>query len=199
MSKPLVIILFAVFALGLLVLGAMGGTFSPAKIFKKDCTRIQDGTLQASDETFIVPGYDQFGYNYEAHLFNGRYCDYDRVLGGDYCDVNLVMKWNDAWLSNMSCDGNTFLDRHYDYPSYIESGAWLTNHQTGTYEMDGKTCHWSYFVKIVAKPEQGYNCEDNGGQEIWGSFCSIMSVYNDPCEGAHGVEFKAVRPGLGNW
>ena len=40
---------------------------------------------------------------------------------------------------------------------------------------------------------------DEIGPEIWGSFAIIQQVYNDPCGGAHGLEYKGARPGLGNW
>jgi len=148
------IIIVALFLTTSTALGAKGGNS------QQQCTSIQDGTVYTSDGTLITTGYDQFGYNYQAHLFNGRYCDFDRVLGGDYCDVWLQMKWNDAWLSNKDCDGDGLLDRHYGFDSYIGSGAWLTNHMWGTYE-DG-TCQWDYFVKIVAVPADAYN---DGG--IW--------------------------------
>ena len=124
---------------------------------KDKCTTIQSGGLFTSDDKVITTGYDQYGYNYQAHMFNGRYCDYDRVEGGSYCDVNLVMKWNDAWLSNKDCGVDSLLDRHYGFDNYIGSGAWLTNHQWGTYEDENeKTCKWEYFVKIVAVPSDAY-------------------------------------------
>ncbi|MFW9878953.1 MAG: hypothetical protein ACFFG0_38230, partial [Candidatus Thorarchaeota archaeon] len=114
-------------------------------------------------------------------MFNGRYCDYDRVSGGDFCDVNLMMKWNDAWLSNKDCDGDKLLDRHYGFDSYIGSGAWLTNHDVGVNE-DGN--RWTYFVKIIAAPADAY--KDGGvwytadgteiGPVIWGSFAVIQQV-----------------------
>jgi len=164
------------------------------------CTTIQDGTLLTSTAEVITLGYDEFGYNYQAHMFNGRYCDYDRVSGGLYCDVTLVMKWNDAWISTKDCTGDGLLDRYYGFSSYIGSGAWLTNHMSGKYVGDdGQEHQWTYFTKIVAKPTAGYNCAAYGGEEIWGAFCTIQSIYNDPYGGAHGVELKAVRPGLGNW
>lgn len=174
-----------------------------------DCTTIQDGTLLTSDGNVITTGYDEFGYNYQAHIFSGRYCDYDRIEGGDYCDVNLIMKWNDAWLSNKDCDGDGLLDRPDDFGSYIGSGAWCTNHQSGSYiDADGKKCKWTYFVKIVAAPADaevvdGYWYTADGteiGPVIWGSFAVIQRVYNDPCEGAHGIEYLSpAGPGLGKW
>ncbi len=165
-----------------------------------DCTTIKEGTLLAGNGDTLVLGYDEFGYNYQAHMFNGRYCDYDRVTGGDYCDVKLVMKWNDAWLSNMDCDGDSVLDRHYGLPGYIGSGAWLTNHQWG-YNDDGTK--WTYFVKIVAAPADAYvvdgiwyAADDTEiGPVIWGAFAIIQQVESGM--GAYYVSPSG--PGLGKW
>jgi hypothetical protein len=192
-------LMFVLVILALLVVPSTVGAKEPCKN-GDGCSTIQDGTLYASTGELITTGYDEFGYNYQAHMFNGRYCDYDRVIGGAYCDVNLVMKWNDAWISNMDCDNDGKLDRHYGLPSYIGSGAWCTNHQSGMYTGDdGKEHKWTWFVKIVAKPTAEYDCAAHGGIELWGSFCEIQSVFNDPYAGYHGLELKAIRPGLGNW
>lgn len=48
------------------------------------CTTINDGVLKDSNGNLLVMGYDQFGYNYQAHLFNGTYDSSDRVLDGKY-------------------------------------------------------------------------------------------------------------------
>jgi hypothetical protein len=168
----------------------------------KACTTIQDGTLLRSDGAPVVLGYDEWGYNYQAHIFNGTYCDAyrDAAWCQPWREDELLMKWNDTWLANKDCDGDNLLDRYYGYDSYIGSGAWTTNHQSGVYVgEDGKEHRWTWFVKIVAKPALGYDCVANGGTEIWGSFCEIESVFNDPYAGYHGVELKAARPGLGNW
>jgi hypothetical protein len=110
---------------------------------------IKDGTITDTTGNPVTLGYDQFGYNYQAHMFNGNYSDYDRIIGGDFSDVKLQMKWNDAWLSNQDRDADCKLDRHYGFQTYIGSGAWLTNHDVGV-NSDGK--RWTYFVKIVAVP-----------------------------------------------
>lgn len=168
------------------------------------CTTIQDGTLYASDGSLITTGYDQWGYNYQAHMFNGGYCDAYRDVAWcqPYADVNLIMKWNDAWLANTDCTGDGLLDRYYGYTSYIGSGAWLTNHQSGTYELDGKTCNWNYFVKIVAAPADatlsgGFWYAADGteiGPAIWGAFAIIQQVENDPCAGLNGLSYNAPAP-----
>ena len=173
------------------------------------CTTIQDGTLLTSDGEVITTGYDEWGYNYQAHLFNGGYCDayHDAAWCQAWKEDHLSMKWNDAWLSNKDCDRDELLDRHYGFDSYIGSGAWLTNHQSGTYELDGKTCKWNYYVKIVAAPSDAYSEEGTWytadgteiGPAIWGEFAIVQQVENDPCAGIHGLQYKGARPGLGNW
>ena len=174
------------------------------------CTTIQDSTLLTSDGLPITVGYDQWGYNYQAHLFNGLYCDsyHDAAWCQPYKDVALMMKWNDAWLSNKDCDGDGLLDRHDGFPSYIGSGAWLTNHQSGEYELDGETCNWNYFVKIVAVPADAtksggvwYAADGTGiGPVIWGEFAIIQQVENDPCAGLHGISYLSPSgPGFGKW
>lgn len=215
--------------LALLVFGLV--SYSAAQ-----CTTLKDGVIYYSDTHFlkgqlIKPGFDEYGYNYQAHLFNGYYCN--AYLGGadfppyegdeaaylaanptvisfwawQYKD-NVAMKWNDAWLANGDCDNDGILDRHYGYPSYIGSGAWETNHQSGSYAVDNKTYHWTYFVKIIAVPadavkEAGVWYTMAGkeiGPEIWGEFAITEEIYNDSGAGLHGIQYKSpARAGLGNW
>jgi hypothetical protein len=175
------------------------------------CTDIQSGGLLTSDGEVITTGFDEWGYNYQAHMFNGGYCDSYRNAAWcqPYADVDLLMKWNDAWLSNVDCDGDGLLDRHNGYTSYIGSGAWLTNHQKGTYlGADSKTCNWEYFTKIVAAPadaisvgEVWYAADGTEiGPVIWGEFATIQSVYNDPCSGFTGLEYLSPdHAGFGGW
>jgi hypothetical protein len=229
-------IAFLVIAAVVVSAAAMGAVMAA----KKDtCTTIQDGTLSGSDGELLVLGYNQWGYNYQAHMFNGMWCDYHPYYrpggaGHEWCvenmaDVELMMKWNDAWLSNKDCgtqveqaeytdldtpDGK--LDRHYPYDSYIGSGAWLTNHEFGTYVNDtGENCSYTYFCKIVAAPADAYVAapydekgqgtwytidETEIGPVIWGAFAIIQEVVNDPCEGLHGLQYRSpASPGLGHY
>ena len=92
----------------LLMLAMIFGT-TPA--FAQLCTTIQDGTLINSAGDTITSGYDTWGYNYQARIFNGKYCDAYRnaVWCQPYVNDDLEMKWNDAWLSNKDCDGEVCL------------------------------------------------------------------------------------------
>lgn len=174
----------------------------------KECATIQSGTLTDTKGNPLTLGYDKWGYNYQAHIFNGFYDNNLRpdppVTEGD----RLEMKWNDPWLSNKDCDGDGKLDRHYGYASYRGSGAWLTNHQWGTYEDNGAMYHWDYFVKIVAVPldatsKNGYWYTADGieiGPVIWGDFAILQEIYNDQGTGEHGLLYKSpVGPGLGKF
>ena len=184
----------------------------PVTALGQECTTIQEGVLVNSAGETLETGYGYWGYNYQAKMFNGGYCDAYRNAAWcqPWVDVELIMKWNDAWLSNEDCDGDGLLDRYYGHDSYIGSGAWLTNHQSGTYPdpvKTTKTCRWNYFVKIVAAPgdatEVGGVWYDGSGDEIgpkiWGDFAIVQQVDNDPCAAQHGLAYKGARPGLGNW
>jgi hypothetical protein len=203
--KKLAILGIVVAAVVALLLAMTGGVVAAKQ---NGCNTIQGGNIYAKDGSLITVGYDEFGYNYQAHMFNGRYCDYDRVEGGDSCDVDLIMWWNDAWLSNKDCDGDKLLDRHYGYDSYIGSGAWLTNHMWGSYEEDGKEYQWEYFVKIVAVPADAVLADGTWyaadgaeiGEIIWGAFAIIEQVYNDQGTGEHGIEYLSpASPGFGSY
>ncbi len=174
-----------------------------------DCTTIQSGELVSSTGEVLTVGFDQYGYNYQAHQYIGYYGNYQRPPQLEDWGYRLMMKWNDAWLSNKSCDGDLLLDRHYGFTSYIGSGAWLTNHQSGTdIDENGNEYKWSYFVKIVAAP---LDATDVGGiwyaadgpaigPVIWGAFAIIQEIENDPSAGLHGVQYLSpAAPGFGKY
>jgi len=121
---------------GLLVIILFAITTIHTEAKPNSCATIKDGTILSSTLDPVETGYDTWGYNYQAHMFNGYYNNYSRpttpVTAGD----KLMMKWNDAWLSNMDCDEDNLLDRHYGHSTYDNSGAWLTNHMSGEYEGD---------------------------------------------------------------
>jgi hypothetical protein len=192
------------------------------------CVTLKQGVIKYSAGHYLagqpIPvGYDIYGYNYQAHMFNGSYANvylggygYPPYDGNDaaylakypaaanlwcwpYRNTNLVMKWNDAWISNKDCDGDGKLDRHYGFSKYIGSGAWETNHMSGT--DDGK--HWTYFCKIVAAPANAvrsggiWYTADGAmiGPVIWGEFAIIQEVASG--EGATFV--SPAGPGFGHF
>lgn len=179
MKRKLALYITLLLALGMTTTIAGADTPPPDK---PDCTKIQDGVITYSATHYLAGqplevGYDDYGYNYQAHLFNGTYANvylggagYPPYEGDDasylaenpgaashwawpFRDVELVMKWDQDWIANVDCDGDGSLDRHYGFATYIGSGAWETNHMWGSYEMDGQICLWDYFTKIIAVPD----------------------------------------------
>ncbi|GAG22444.1 unnamed protein product, partial [marine sediment metagenome] len=64
----------------------------------KDFWTIQSGEITDSNGDPLTVGYDQYGYNYQAHIFNGFYENYARPdTPVTESDTQLQMKWNDAW------------------------------------------------------------------------------------------------------
>lgn len=192
------------------------------------CVSLQTGTLAYSAGHFLAGqslplGFDPYGYNYQARMFKGSYANAYLGAGGfppyegddaSYLAANptaartwywpwrgvwLEMKWNDAWLSNKDCNGDGKLDRNYGYPSYLGSGAWLTNHMSGD---DGRD-HWVYFTKIVAAPASAtaiagtwYRADGTEiGPVIWGAFAVLQEVES----GAGATYVSPAGPGVGKW
>lgn len=169
------------------------------------CTKIQSGTLLDSAGNTITVGYDKYGYNYQAHIFNGLYENYSRpavvVTEGT---ENLVMKWSDDWMANVDCTGDGKLDRGLDKKTGIVTGismGWCTNHFEGDYEgTDGELHHYTYFVKIGY--DGGSACTNSESNCIWGSYAIIEEIQTDPF-GEYGGRLKFVDrlmgPGLGQF
>ncbi|MDO8620008.1 MAG: hypothetical protein Q7R64_01505 [bacterium] len=200
-----------------------------------NASTLKDGVILYSPGSYLagqpIPlGVDSYGYNYQAHSFNGSYFNsYANSAGfppydGDdatylaanptaishwawpYRNDQLAMKWNEAWLSNQDQNNDGKLDRHYGFPSYIGSGALLTNHQSGEYGVE--EFNWNYFVKIVAAPSDatlagGFWLNSGGkeiGPEIWGEFAIIQEVLNDQGTGDHGIGYRSpAGPGVGKY
>ncbi len=201
------------------------------------CVTIQDKTLEYKtghylETELLEVGFDEYGYNYQGHMFSGYYAD--SYLGGDgypvfsgdretylaenpgvdgewywpYTDVKLDMKWNDAWIANTDCSEDGQLDRHFGTASYFDSGAWLTNHQSGEYYSD-----WNVSGDWVVNVEyNGVNYPENlileqtatgitgtlelvGGGSLW--TITSGSVTSDEVEffgnlGSRTVQFEGV-------
>ncbi|MBI4317481.1 MAG: hypothetical protein HY675_03245 [Chloroflexi bacterium] len=219
--RKLAVLLLAVALVSLPSAAAAGGP--PAS-----CTTIQDGVLTYSPGHYLAGqplkvGFDAYGNNYQGNMFKGSYANnylgpggFPPYTGDDasylaanpgaqkqwywpYRGVQLEMKWNNAWLSSKDCNGDGKLDRYYGYPSYIGSGAWITNHMTP----GGGKGQWTYFVKIVAAPADAtssggswYTADGTMiGPVIWGSFAIIQEV-----ESGLGATFVSpAGPGFGKW
>lgn len=190
----------AILCAALLLLAVMGSAPAAAVPPGTGCVTIQSGTLVDSQGNPLVLGFDQFGYNYQAHLFVGTYDSSDRNLDGkywgstgDFVDDSLIMKWSDPWLANVDCNGDGKLDRGLGGdPNYMGiSQGWLTNQNAGDYDLDGdgyQETHYAYFAKIVWV---------GPGGPLWSQYEIIQEVYNDPFSGFVGLQLLQGAPGFG--
>jgi hypothetical protein len=134
-------------------------------------------------------GFDQFGYNYQARIFQGKADGVDRSLDGTvwgdptYANDHLVMKWSKAW------DDARF------HGAPWTPDAWVTNEWNGMVPGgSGVTEH----VKVVWI---GGDCGvdgtplPDGGYCIWGQFETIMDQGMGP--NGHYVYAHVVPNGLG--
>ncbi len=230
-------ITFVLLVLVLLLTTTTTALADPPPPDKNGCTKIQDGVLKYSTGHYLagqplVLGYDAWGYNYQAHLFSGSYANaylggagYPPYTGDDvaylasnpgvvshwawpYRTTQVLMKWDQDWLANVDCDLDGKLDRHAGFSSYIGSGAWETNHMWDTYDVNGQTCTWDYFTKIIAVPADAtltsgiwYAADGTEiGPSIWGAFAIIQDVVNDPCGGYSGLQYRSPdHVGFGGW
>jgi hypothetical protein len=179
------------------------------------CVSIKSGTLKDSLGNTLALGFDQFGYNYQAHIFRGTFDSSDRVLDGkyqgqtvEYADDRLIMKWSDDWLSNVDCNNDGKLDRGGPGGAGISMG-WLTNQVVGDYidPVDLTEQQYENFTKIVYMNPSRFNKDltswyDNEtgelvGQILWTNYCVIQDVYNDSGTHQHGVTWKSPNPGFG--
>jgi hypothetical protein len=179
--------------------GENPGDDSDDKPNKDGCQKINDGGITTLAEDPIVMGYDIWGYNYQAHSFNGWYENVDRdgspVSSGN---IRFKMKWNDVYLSNMDCDGDGHLDRHQGHANYYGTRAWLTNTYMWSYIGDDGEVHWvHWFLKIVAQPYEGFNCASVEGTPFNSHFCVVKSDYRDPYGGSQGISALISGFGIG--
>ena len=157
-----------------------------------DCVNIKSGFIVDSAGNEVTLGFDQYGYNYQAHMFNGLSDNYTRPNppAAEGLDT-LVMKWSDDWLANVDCNGDGLLDRGLDKKTGDSTGTsmgWVTNHYEGDYEEGGEFYHYTYFVKIIYVGPAPVGGDDPWiGKRIWGQYAIIEEIYNDPHGGFHGI------------
>jgi hypothetical protein len=234
--KRLLLLLVAV-----AVLAALAAMPVAAKSKGDGCVSIQSGLIKYPAGYYfagqpVATGYDAYGYNYQARIFKGSYANiylgqegFPPYTGDDasylaqnptviykwywaFRDVQITVKWNDAWISNTDCDGDGWFDAPFytgGYWAYKGTGAWFTNHQSGSYiGADGKAHGWTYFVKAVAVPADanliGGIWYTAGGTEIGpiyaGAVAVVQEVLNDLYGGFAGLLYKSpAGPGLGKW
>jgi hypothetical protein len=135
-------------------------------------------------------GFDQYGYNYQARLFNAKADGVDRLLDGNvwgdptYGNDRLVMKWSKAW------DDARFRGEAWNCDAW-EDNEWNGKVTGGS----GET--WHYKIVWVGPELEESSCWREGGQPIWGQFEVTFSQGNAG-EG-HIWETLTKPSGYGSW
>jgi hypothetical protein len=143
-------------------------------------------TLATGD---VSTGFNQYGYNYCARIFNGtgsswclaREAPLDCL--GSYSGDKLVMKWNAAWDA---CNASPSPDTC--------AGAWTDN------EWNGKTAGgsgevWHYKIQwSQACADGSFDFVPGGGYCVWGSYEVLMDQGIDPSMGPGHIWFALAIP-----
>lgn len=138
---------------------------------------------------FAKGGFDQYGYNYTARLFNGTGSQWCQKKGladdclGIYSNDKLVMKWNAEWDRG---NKENWLTPPYD--------AKLDNEWNGLGNTGGSGSVWHYKIKWVGPCGLDYTKLPDGGYCIWGQFETIMDQGKDPSVGPGHIWFAHAKP-----
>jgi hypothetical protein len=135
-----------------------------------------------------APGFDEFGYNYQARLFNGPADGIDKILDGKvwgdpfYAKDHLVMKWSKAW------DDAKFNGAPWT-PDAWEDNEWNGKVPGGSGEI------WHYKIIWVGSELKNSQYWRDGGYAVWGQFEVILS--QGSVNGKHIWETHANPAGYG--
>jgi hypothetical protein len=160
-------------------------------VLKSSSLAAKGGTCTLANGRVVGTGFDDFGYNRCAHLFNGSFGGYCAArnaaptCGGVDPSSKLIMKWNEEWDR-----GNA---EKWLKPPYA---AWLDNEARGTYT-DGTPYSEHFKTKWDAGcvASKG-TVSSNGGSCIWGQFEILMDQGKEA--GEHFWWTKLTPAGYGN-
>jgi hypothetical protein len=143
---------------------------------------------------FAGGGFDQYGYNRQARIFNGTGSSWCLARGaaanclGIYSPDKLVMKWNAEWDRGNAED--------WLYPPY---DAWENNEWNGN-AAGGSGAVWHYKIVWVGDCDTDPSLVPAGGYCIWGQFATIMDQGIDPSYGPGHLWFAHANPtGYGSY
>jgi hypothetical protein len=135
-------------------------------------------------------GFDQYGYNDSARIFNGPADGLDGNLDGTvygdptYAKDKLTMKWNAAWDA---CNDAGNLD-----PDAC-SGAWLNNEWNGKVK-GGSNTVWHYKIVWIGPCGVDGTPTGDGGYCLWGAYEVLQDKGTDPSVGPGTIWYAHAKP-----
>lgn len=158
----------------------------PTMVPAPSMAKIAPHTCVLADGTENPTGFDEYGYNRCAHIFNGTGESWSLQKGlpadylGIYAPDKLVMKWNEQWdICN------------FDRSPENCAGAWEDNEWNGKQGGSGEV--WHYKIKWSAACAAGEPLTD-GGYCIWGEYEVLMDQGQDPNVGPGHLWFAHAVP-----
>jgi hypothetical protein len=133
-------------------------------------------------------GFDQYGYNNKARIFNGTGESWSLAKGlpadywGAYAKDKLIMKWNSEWDR-----GNAENWANGPY------AAWEDNEWNGAFK-GGSGAVWHYKIVWIGGSNPEGTMLPDGGYVIWGQFEVIMDQGKDPSLGPGHFWFAKASP-----
>lgn len=133
-------------------------------------------------------GFDNYGYNDIARIFNGTGESWSLEKGlpadylGAYAKDKLVMKWNAEWDRG---NAENWTNGPYD--------AWENNEWNGMVS-GGSGAVWKYKIVWVGDYNADPSLIPEGGYGIWGQFAVLMDQGKDPSYGPGHLWFAHAKP-----
>lgn len=139
--------------------------------------------------TAFAGGFNEYGYNEVAGIFNGPADGVDRFLDGKvwgdptYANDHLIMKWSKAWD-----------EAKYNGAAWTPD-AWIDNEWNGQVP-GGSGEVWHYKIKWIGACGADGTPLSDGGYCIWGQFEVMMD--QGTINGVHTWFTHAISTGYGN-
>ncbi len=118
-------------------------------------------------------GFDQYGYNNQARLFNGTGMSWcmGKVGNAAWCEAYLGSSANDRLVMKWTADWDRGNQENWNNPPY--SKAW-TNNQWNGMVPGGSGTVWHYKISWIGPCGADGTALSNGGYCIWGQFEVLM-------------------------
>lgn len=135
-------------------------------------------------------GFDEFGYNNTARVFNGTGSSWCLAGGqganclGVYSSDKLVMKWNAKWDACNDVD---------NFDPGVCTGAWTNNEWNGNVA-GGSGAVWHYKIIWVGPADAVGSFWVEGGYRVWGNYEVLMDQGHDPNIGPGHIWFAHATP-----
>jgi hypothetical protein len=142
--------------------------------------------LFAAVGTAFAKGFNEFGYNYDARIFNGWYGYYDKDISGGTGDAWLVMKWSQDWTPMADEPVGAWVTNHWSwYSNDCEEGTWYGWETRLPWTDPSVTPNAKYYItefvkimKVSDDPDAWAKYQEGGAYDaVWGNYDDGVPKY----------------------